>query len=338
MREVIKQAATVDEAIELALRELALTREQVTCEVLEYPEKRLFRRKPAKVKVVEIEEEFSVKDLFEEPKPVKKEEPKAEKTEKPAKKENKKQPKPQPKAEVKAEVKEEPKQEAAEEVKEETEAETSSEEISLETAPAKVKYAVEFIKSVIGQFYENEAEFRIVKTQTGYIIKIVGEDAGCLIGRKGETMEALSYLTSLASNRFEDSDEKISVDVADYRQKREKDLVAVAKKMAAKVNKSGRSYAFEPMNPYERRIIHATVSEIAGVKSESKGEGSNRKVVIYPTNPRKSNKAGSDRKGGNRKGANRDRKEKPAPQVQKTRDTKLVDDFGGTGLYGKIEF
>ena len=339
MREIIKQAATVEEAIELALKELGLTRGQVTCEVLEYPERKfLFMKKPAKVKVSEIEEEFSVKDLFEEPKPVKKEEPKAEKTEKPAKKENKKQPKPQPKAEVKAEVKEEPKQEAAEEVKEETEAETSSEEISLETAPAKVKYAVEFIKSVIGQFYENEAEFRIVKTQTGYIIKIVGEDAGCLIGRKGETMEALSYLTSLASNRFEDSDEKISVDVADYRQKREKDLVAVAKKMAAKVNKSGRSYAFEPMNPYERRIIHATVSEIAGVKSESKGEGSNRKVVIYPTNPRKSNKAGSDRKGGNRKGGNRDRKEKPAPQVQKTRDTKLVDDFGGTGLYGKIEF
>ena len=337
MREVIKQAATVDEAIELALRELALTREQVTCEVLEYPEKRFFFKKPAKVKVVEIEEEFSVKDLFEEPKPVKKEEPKAEK---PAKKENKKQPKPQPKAEVKAEVKEEPKQEAVEEVKAETEAETAAEEISLENAPAKVKYAVEFIKSVIGQFYENEAEFRIVKTQTGYIIKIVGEDAGCLIGRKGETMEAISYLTSLASNRFEDSDEKISVDVADYRQKREKDLVAQAKKMAAKVNKSGRSYSFEPMNPYERRIIHATVSEIAGVKSESKGEGSNRKVVIYPTSPRKSAKGG-DRKGnGNRRNDRRDRKDKPAPQVQKTRETKLVDDlgdFGGTGLYGKIE-
>ena len=335
MREVIKQAATVDEAIELALRELSLTREQVTCEVLEYPEKRFFFRKPAKVKVMEIEEEFSVKDLFEEPKPEKKEEPKAEK---PAKKENKKQPKPQPKAEVKAEVKEEPKQEAVEEAVAE---ETSAEEISLEAAPAKVKYAVEFIKSVIGQFYENEAEFHITKTQTGYLIKIVGEDAGCLIGRKGETMEAISYLTSLASNRFEDSDEKISVDVADYRQKREKDLVAVAKKMAAKVNKSGRSYAFEPMNPYERRIIHATVSEIAGVKSESKGEGSNRKVVIYPTNPRKA-KPHNDRKpNAGRKGAGRDRKEKPAPQVQKTRETKLVDDlgdFGGTGLYGKIEF
>ena len=343
MREVIKQAATVDEAIDLALRELALTREQVTCEVLEYPEKRFFFRKPAKVKLVEIEEEFSVKELFEEPKPVKKEEPKAEK---PAKKENKKQPKPQPKAEVKAEAKkEQPKQEAVkEEVKAEaeTEAETTAEEISLETAPAKVKYAVEFIKSVIGQFYENEADFRIVKTQTGYIIKIVGEDAGCLIGRKGETMEALSYLTSLASNRFEDSDEKISVDVADYRQKREKDLVAMAKKMAAKVAKSGRSYSFEPMNPYERRIIHATVSEINGVKSESKGEGSQRRVVIYPTTPRRNNNKGG--KGAGKGGRNNNRRdskrEKAAPQVQKTRETKLVDDlgdFGGTGLYGKIE-
>ena len=160
------------------------------------------------------------------------------------------------------------------------EAETSAEEISLEAAPAKVKYAVEFIKSVIGQFYENEAEFRIVKTQTGYIIKIVGEDAGCLIGRKGETMEALSYLTSLASNRFEDSDEKISVDVADYRQKREKDLVALAKKMAVKVNKSGRSYSFEPMNPYERKVIHATLQNHPHVTTKSEGQDPYRRVII----------------------------------------------------------
>ena len=201
---------------------------------------------------------------------------------------------------------------------------------------------MEFIQSVIGQFYESEYEFKIFKTQTGFIIKIVGQDAGCLIGRKGETMEALSYLTSLAANRFEDSDEKISVDVADYRQKREKDLVAMAKKMAAKVAKSGRSYSFEPMNPYERRIIHATVSEINGVKSESKGEGSQRRVVIYPTTPRRNNNKGGKGAGkGGRNNNRRDNKrEKAAPQVQKTRETKLVDDFGdfgGTGLYGKIE-
>ena len=91
MREVIKQAATVDEAIELALRELSLTREQVTCEVLEYPERKFIFRKPAKVKVVEIEEEFDVKELFKD-KNSDKPQPKA--AEKPAKKEMKKQPKP----------------------------------------------------------------------------------------------------------------------------------------------------------------------------------------------------------------------------------------------------
>ena len=336
MRELIKQASTVDEAIELALRELNLTREQVTCEVLEYPEKRLFRKKTAKVKVCEIEEEFSVKDLFEEVKP--KAEPKAEKPAKPAKAEKpaKAAKAEKPAKEAKPEVKEEAEVKAEPEVKEEAAAETTLEEIPMENASAKVKYSMEFIKSVIGQFYTGEYTFKIYKTQTGYIIKIAGEDAGCLIGRKGETMEALSYLTSLAANRFEDSDEKISVDVADYRQKREKDLQQMAKKMAAKVIKSGRFYSFEPMNPYERRIIHATIGTIEGVRSESKGEGSQRRVVVYSTAPRKqasSKKGGRNSKGGNR----RDRREKPAPQVQKTRETKLVDDFGGTGLYGKIE-
>ena len=342
MREIIKQASTVDEAIELALRELGLSREQVTCEVLEYPEKRFFFRKPAKVKVVELEEEFSVKNLFEEKKPEPKQEKPAKKENKPAKQENKpvKQEKPAKAEKPVKEVKEEVKETVTEEPKAE---EASLEEVPMEAASAKVKYAMEFIQSVIGQFYESEYEFKIFKTQTGFIIKIVGQDAGCLIGRKGETMEALSYLTSLAANRFEDSDEKISVDVADYRQKREKDLVAMAKKMAAKVAKSGRSYSFEPMNPYERRIIHATVSEINGVKSESKGEGSQRRVVIYPTTPRRNNAKGgkpNGNKGGNKGGRRDNKREKAAPQVQKTRETKLVDDFGdfgGTGLYGKIE-
>ena len=333
MREIIKQASTVDEAIELALRELNLTREQVTCEVLEYPEKRFFFKKPAKVKVCEIEEVFSVKDLFEEPKAEpKKAEPKAEKA---PKQENKKAEKPAkaPKAEKPAKH-EKPKAEPVAEETEEAKTETALEEIPMENATSKVKYSMEFIKSVIGQFYTGEYTFKIYKTQTGYIIKIAGEDAGCLIGRKGEIMEALSYLTSLAANRFEDSDEKISVDVADYRQKREKDLQQMAKKMAAKVVKTGRFYSFEPMNPYERRIIHATVGSIEGVRSESKGEGSQRRVVIYSTAPRKNN--GGNKKGGRNSGR-RDRREKPAPQVQKTRETKLVDDFGGTGLYGKIE-
>ncbi|MBQ5324986.1 MAG: Jag N-terminal domain-containing protein, partial [Oscillospiraceae bacterium] len=152
MREIIKQASTVDEAIELALRELNLTREQVTCEVLEYPEKRFFFKKPAKVKVCEIEEEFSVKDLFEEPKAEpKKAEPKAEKA---PKQENKKAEKPakETKKAEKPAKHEKPKAEPVAEETEEAKTETALEEIPMENATSKVKYSMEFIKSVIGQF------------------------------------------------------------------------------------------------------------------------------------------------------------------------------------------
>lgn len=326
MREVIKQASTIEEAIELALRELNLTKEQVTYEVLEYPEKRFFFKKQAKVKVCEIEEEFDVKTLFED---------KKVKTEKPVKVEKTVKEEPAKVCEI---IKEEPvKAPASENVKEEKQeenAEAVKEEVLEENYTSKVKYSIEFIKSIIGQFYQNEYSFKVYATQTGYLIKIVGEDAGCLIGRKGETMEAISYLTSLAANRFEDSDEKISVDVADYRQKREKDLQQLAKKMALKVAKSGRNYSFEPMNPYERRIIHATVGEIAGVKSESKGEGNQRRVVIYSTSPRKPRTNGG--RNNNRRGGNREKRENQPEVAQKTRETKLVDNAGAS-LYSKIE-
>mgnify|MGYP004564679637 FL=1 len=149
-------------------------------------------------------------------------------------------------------------------------------------------------------------------------------------------MEALSYLTGLAANRTEDSFEKITVDVADYRHKREGDLVHNAKKRANKVLKTGRPFGFEPMNPYERRIIHATVSEIEGVKSESKGEGSSRRVVIYPTNPRPRYNNNHDRGGRKPYNKNSSRREKSEPQAQKTRDEKL-NDSRSFGLYSKIE-
>ena len=194
---------------------------------------------------------------------------------------------------------------------------------------------MEFLESVIGQFHKGNYTLTPVKTETGYVIKISGDDAGALIGRKGETMEALSYLTGLAANRSDDSFEKISVDVADYRQKREKDLEAAAKKAAAKVLKTGRPFGFEPMNPYDRRIIHAAISQIEGVKSESKGEGANRRVMVYSTNPKP---RGNDKKGGKKpyNKNNRQRREKPAPQAQKTREEKLIDE-SSFGLYSKIE-
>ena len=341
MREVIKTAPTVDEAIALALVELGLPREKVTCEVLQYPEKKFFgfKKVPAQVKVKELEEEFSVKDLF------------TEKTEKEEKKEAAKQPAPKAKKEQpKKESKQQPKQEKApkqdkkpakaevkEEVKETPVVETQPVEtpVSFDELSEKAKYAMEFLESVIGQFHKGNYTLTPVKTETGYVIKISGDDAGALIGRKGETMEALSYLTGLAANRSDDSFEKISVDVADYRQKREKDLEAAAKKAAAKVLKTGRPFGFEPMNPYDRRIIHAAISQIEGVKSESKGEGNSRRVMVYSTNPKPRN---NDKKGGKKpyNKNNRQRREKPAPQAQKTREEKLIDE-SSFGLYSKIE-
>ena len=207
--------------------------------------------------------------------------------------------------------------------------------VSYDQLSDKAKYAMEFLESVIGQFHKGNYTLTPVKTETGYVIKISGDDAGALIGRKGETMEALSYLTGLAANRSDDSFEKISVDVADYRQKREKDLEASAKKAAAKVLKTGRPFGFEPMNPYDRRIIHAAISQIEGVKSESKGEGNSRRVMVYSTNPKPRN---NDKKGGKKPydKKNRQRREKPAPQAQKTREEKLIDE-SSFGLYSKIE-
>jgi len=332
MREVIKTAPTVDEAIALALAELALTRDEVTVEVLEYPEKKFFFKKtPAKVKVSEIEVEFSVKDIFEKEEPKKEEKP-APKAKKEQVKEEKK---PQPKQEKKkAEKPAAPKAEPAKaEEKKETKPAVEDTVVPADQLSEKAKYAMEFLESVIGQFHKGNYVLTPVKTETGYVIKISGDDVGALIGRKGETMEALSYLTGLAANRSDDSIEKISVDVANYRQKREKDLENSAKKAAAKVLKTGRPFGFEPMNPYDRRIIHAAISQIEGVKSESKGEGSGRRVMVYSTNPKPRN---NDRRNGKKPYNKNNRREKPAPQAQKTRKEKLVDE-SSFGLYSKIE-
>ena len=332
MREVIKSAATVEEAVQLGAQELGLATDAVSYEVLQLPEKKffLFKGKPAQVRVYEKEEDFDVKSLFEEPK----------KEEKPAPKAKKEQPKeekkPQPKQEKKKAEKPAPKQEKtakpqAEEVKAETK--PAQEAVAVEDLSEKAKYAVEFLESVIGQFHKGNYTLTPVKTETGYVIKISGDDVGALIGRKGETMEALSYLTGLAANRSDDSFEKISVDVAGYRQKREKDLVNSAKKAAAKVLKTGRPFGFEPMNPYDRRIIHAAISQIEGVKSESKGEGASRRVMVYSTNPKPRY---NNNKGGKKPYNKNNRREKPAPQAQKTRTEKLVDE-SSFGLYSKIE-
>ena len=156
---------------------------------------------------------------------------------------------------------------------------------------AKVKAAVEYLQEVIAKMGVENVTFSAVQKGEATIIRLDGEHLGALIGRRGETMESLSYLASLVANRLEGDYIKLGLDVAGYRDKRESDLTALAQRIGAKVRKTGRSFAMEPMNPYERRII----------------EGRDRRVVIYSTAPdaQTENTYGERRPRGGRPGNGR---------------------------------
>jgi spoIIIJ-associated protein len=111
-------------------------------------------------------------------------------------------------------------------------------------------------------------------------IEILGNTAGILIGRRGETLDAIQYLTSLVVNKDNEGYKKIMIDTEDYRKKREETLVKLAKRLAQKTRKSGTRTVLEPMNPYERRILHATLQSDPGVETYSEGEEPFRRVII----------------------------------------------------------
>lgn len=153
------------------------------------------------------------------------------------------------------------------------------------------KNAVEFIETVIADMGIN-AE---IGTRTGengaLIIEVSGADSGVLIGHHGETLDALQYLAGLAANRREIGERaekgeyvKVALDIAGYREKREETLRKLARERAARVLKYKRSVMLEPMNPYERRIIHSEIQGIEGVSTTSIGSDSNRKIVIFLDN------------------------------------------------------
>ena len=177
---------------------------------------------------------------------------------------------------------------------------------------AKVKAAVDYLQDVIEKMGVQDVKFSAVQKGEATIIHLDGEKMGALIGRRGETMESLSYLASLVANRLEGDYIKLGLDVAGYRDKRESDLTALAQRIGAKVRRTGRSFAMEPMNPYERRIIHSAIGKMEGVRSESKGEGRDRRVVIYSTDPNavaesanarpRGPRGGHDRNGNGRSG------------------------------------
>ena len=155
--------------------------------------------------------------------------------------------------------------------------------VQVSYAPTAIDLAVAFVETTLKNM-NIEAEIVVSDTELGKKIDVRGEDAGVLIGHHGETLDSFQHLANLAANRTENKKApvpKISVDIESYRAKREETLRALARRMAHRVVKYKRSVMLEPMNPYERRIIHAELQSFAGVNTNSIGSESNRKVVIY---------------------------------------------------------
>ena len=145
--------------------------------------------------------------------------------------------------------------------------------------------ALEFIENLLADM-NIEAEVTMTDGEAGEKrISVSGESAAILIGHHGETLDSLQYLASLAANKKVDGKKedyvRITVDVEGYRAKREETLRALARRMAARVQKYKKSVMLEPMNPYERRIIHSEIQNIAGVSTNSIGSENNRKIVIF---------------------------------------------------------
>lgn len=148
-----------------------------------------------------------------------------------------------------------------------------------------VEIATEFLKKLLDDM-QIEAELKVTDKADGdKLINIEGKNVGVLIGHHGETLDSLQYLANLAANRKEEGQKreftKITIDIENYRAKREETLRSLARRMAEKVIKYKKSVMLEPMNPYERRIIHSEVQNIKGVSTNSIGSENNRKVVIY---------------------------------------------------------
>lgn len=316
IKEAIGVAETVEEAKEKALAELNVSfDEEVQVEVLDLPKKKalgLFGGNPAKVKVsVEVPD----------PKPAR----------------TPKQSKPSKKAEApkKAEKTEEKKPEkSATDAKQIPAAELDKE--------SPVGKAVTYLQSILDKLGCDGIDVTVCNIEGGSQITLTGEGLGVVIGHRGETLDALQYLVSLAANAGVSGYYRVVLNTGDFRQKREQTLIALAKRMSEQAIKSGKCRTLEPMNPYERRIIHTAVQEIKGVTSTSFGEGSGRRVVIAPEGkePRPRNDYRLAGRGGNNRGRGRvggrpQRREAYKPQVNP--DRAPVKDADAMPLYGRID-
>lgn len=179
--------------------------------------------------------------------------------------------------------------------------ETAAPAVSDADHTQKVAMAVAYLEKVLTALGVEDFKVNVIEKEDITVLDIVGEKLGIVIGRRGETLDSLQYLAILASNRHDEPYCRITVDCNGYRDKREETLKALAERTANKVLRQGRRITLEPMNPYERRIIHSKVAEIEGVYSNSIGEEPYRKVVISASQPHRDNTRRNDRKGAGRR-------------------------------------
>ena len=312
IKEAIGTGNTVDEARAAAMLELGLTDfDDFLVEVMQTPTKKilgLFGGNPAKVKI-----SIEVADPKPEKKPNNKNNKKHDK--KVIKNENKK---PVEKKEEVKEVKVEKKEEAALPLNETN--------LYGET--------VEYIKSIVLGLGMTECNIKEMSNEEEIYFELdCGDDYGIIIGKRGETLDAIQYLARMMAKKGNQSYKRVSINVGNYRAKREETLKILARKTAIKAVRQGRNISLEPMNPYERRIIHTAVQEIEGATSHSIGSDLDRRVVITPVEGAKNHSR--SRNGGYNRGGRREKKETYKPEISPDRAPK--SDIDGSALYGKVE-
>ncbi len=312
IKEAIGTGNTVDEARAAAMLELGVTDfDDFSVEVMQTPTKKilgLFGGNPAKVKI-----SIEVAD----PKPEKK----------PNNKNNKKHDKKVVKNENKKPVE---KKEEVKEVKVE-----KKEEASLPLNETNLYgETVEYIKSIVLGLGMTECNIKEMSNEEEIYFELdCGDDYGIIIGKRGETLDAIQYLARMMANKGNQSYKRVSINVGNYRAKREETLKILARKTAIKAVRQGRNISLEPMNPYERRIIHTAVQEIEGATSHSIGSDLDRRVVITPVEGAKNHSR--SRNGGYNRGGRREKKEAYKPEISPDRAPK--SDIDGSALYGKVE-
>lgn len=306
IKEAIGTGATIDEAREAALLELgAGEHEDVQFEVISLPEKKklgLFGGKLAQVRAyVELPD-----------------------------------PKPAKKADKPREKKTEPKNEAK---KQAPKPATPAEELPAEEEPVGVPFeqldqnsqaarAVKYLNTVLAGLGCEGLTYTVAEIEDGAKVTIAGDESGVVIGHRGETLDALQYLCSLAASEKGKGYYRVVLNIGNYRQKRESTLAGVAKKTAAQVLRTGRSRTLEPMNPYERRIIHTTIQTIEGVTSASIGGGSARRVVVSPEGGERPREDRGHGRGGHGRGERRPAYVPTSEKAEKTVDQAEAPLFG----------